>query len=102
MQPRQPSCAPPLADRHPGLGQPIGNPIPVERDAQALLHRLMHQITNSMLLVRAVVRRSAETAENLEDYVLHLETRLDSIHRTLRAGATLTRPYPARADRGRA
>lgn len=85
MQPFQPSSGPPLADRNPGLGPHIGNPIPADRDAQALLHRLMHQITNSMLLVRSVVRRSAETAESLEDYVLHLETRLDSIHRVIGA-----------------
>lgn len=90
MQPRPPSSGASLADRNAGLGSHIGTAIPTERDPEALLHRLMHHITNSILLVRSVVRRSAETAESLEDYVLHLETRLDCIHRVI--GALMRNP----------
>lgn len=89
MQSRQPSPYASSADRSAGIPAHL-NAIAPERNPESQLHRLVHHITNSMLLVRSVVRRSAETAESLEDYVLHLETRLDSIHRLI--GALLRDP----------
>lgn len=51
------------------------------------LQRLKHQLANAVPLIRSVIRRSADTADGLADYVLHLEARLDSINRVLAAVA---------------
>ena len=85
MRLHPPPTAAPLIQMDAGRAVQIGSESPPRRDAEALLQRLTHQITNSMNLVRSVVRRSAETAQSLDDYVLHLETRLDSIHRIIGA-----------------
>lgn len=45
--------------------------------------RIIHQMSNSVLLMRSVMRRSAETAENVEEYVMRLESRTDTIVRVL-------------------
>lgn len=62
------------------------------REAESGIHRLKHQLASSVALGRSVVRGSAETADSLEDYALHLEARLDSVFRVL---ATMVRE-PAR------
>lgn len=42
---------------------------------------LRHQTRNTLSSVRALIRRSAETAQSVEDYAAHLEGRLDVILR---------------------
>jgi two-component sensor histidine kinase len=42
---------------------------------------LRHQTRNTLAMVRDVIRRSAETSDNVEDYAAHLEGRLDAVFR---------------------
>ncbi len=80
-------------DVGPGIAvvfQPLGSDTgsgdcPRCRDAVAGMHAIRHQLANAGLLMRSVIRRSAETADSLENYVMHLEARVDSIDRTLSA-----------------
>ena len=42
---------------------------------------LRHETRNTLAMVRDVVRRSAENSDSVEDYVAHLEGRLDAVTR---------------------
>ena len=42
---------------------------------------LRHQTRNTLAMVRDVIRRSAETSDNVDDYAAHLEGRLDAVFR---------------------
>ncbi len=49
-----------------------------QRDAPG---ELRHRLRSTLALLRAVIRKSAETERSLSDYVAHLEDRLDAIAR---------------------
>lgn len=49
------------------------------QDCTRLLHEARRQVMNSMQAMRAIIRRSAERAGNVQDYALRLEARLDAI-----------------------
>ncbi|MFW5641549.1 MAG: HWE histidine kinase domain-containing protein [Roseicyclus sp.] len=48
------------------------------RDAPA---ELRHRLRSTTALLRSIIRRSSETKRDLEDYVAHLEDRLDAVMR---------------------
>ena len=50
-------------------------------DRQDVGAELRHQTRSTLATVRALIRRSAETASSVEDYAAHLEGRLDVILR---------------------
>ena len=54
-------------------------------DKAALLAELQHRVRNTLASMRAIVRRSAETSESLDEYVMHLEGRLDAMARVQNA-----------------
>lgn len=61
------------------------------------LHEARRQISNSYALLRSIIRWSAESADSLESYALHLEGRVDAIGRILSA---VVREPDARFDLG--
>ena len=63
-----------------------------ERDVVA---ELRHRVRNTLSLVRAIVRRSAETSATLDDYAAHLEGRLDAV---LRVQNTISQSPPKGID----
>ena len=57
-----------------------------ERGEQAvLLAELQHRVRSTLGTMRALVRRSAETNESLDAYVMHLDARLDAMARVQNA-----------------
>ncbi|MCW6509096.1 sensor histidine kinase [Lichenifustis flavocetrariae] len=54
-------------------------------DDREMPAELRHRVRNTLALVRAVVRRSAETSATLDEYAAHLEGRLDAILRVQNA-----------------
>lgn len=46
-----------------------------------LMSELQHRVRNTLATVRVIARRSAETSENVEDYAMHLEGRLNAVSR---------------------
>lgn len=50
-------------------------------DARGVPATLRHQTRNALALMRAILRRSAETASSVEDYAAHLEGRFDALLR---------------------
>lgn len=57
-----------------------------------LLAELQHRVRNTLAVVRSIVRRSAQSATDVEDYTMHLEGRIDAF---ARVQASITRD-PAR------
>lgn len=62
-----------------------------------LLHELQHRVRNILALVRSVIRRSAEGAEDADDLEAHLMGRIDAMARTQ---SLLTRDAGAGIDLG--
>ncbi len=50
-------------------------------DEAGVTDSLRHALRDTMALLRTIVRRSAETASDVESYVAHLEGRIDSLMR---------------------
>ena len=50
-------------------------------ERQGVSTELRHQVRNTLAMVRAILRRSAETNHSVADYAAHLEGRLDAILR---------------------
>jgi len=50
-------------------------------DASGVPENLRHAFRDTVVLLRAIMRRSAETAEDVEGYLAHLEGRLDALAR---------------------
>jgi PAS domain S-box-containing protein len=46
-----------------------------------LLADLQHRVRNTLAKVRSIIRRSAETSKNMEDFAIHLEGRIDAFAR---------------------
>ena len=63
-----------------------------ERRAQLLLAELQHRVRNVLTMVQSVARRTAESYEDVDEYVHHLDGRLSSL---ARVQTVLTR-YPGR------
>ncbi|MEX6507376.1 PAS domain S-box protein [Jiella sp. M17.18] len=53
----------------------------LEEHQRVLLAELQHRVRNSLAVVRSIVRRTAETADTVEDYAMHLEGRIDAFAR---------------------
>lgn len=53
----------------------------LEGDKAVLLAELQHRVRNTLGTMRALIRRSAETSTSLDEYVMHLEGRLDAMAR---------------------
>ena len=54
-------------------------------DESGLPADLRHKVRNTLSMLRAIIRRSAETSDSLETYVAHLDGRLDAVARVLNA-----------------
>lgn len=54
-------------------------------DRPSGLHEVRRKMRNSLALGRSIIRRSAEGADDVDSYALHLEGRLDVINRILSA-----------------
>lgn len=54
-------------------------------DETGLPAELRHKVRNTLSMLRAIIRRSAETSESVETYVAHLDGRLDALARVLNA-----------------
>lgn len=54
-------------------------------DERGLPAEQRHQVRNTLSMLRAIIRRSAETADSVEAYAAHLDGRLDAIARVLGA-----------------
>ncbi len=54
-------------------------------DEKGLPAEQRHQVRNTLAMLRAIIRRSAETSDNVETYAAHLDGRLDAIARVLGA-----------------
>ncbi len=54
-------------------------------DETGLPAELRHKVRNTLSMLRAIIRRSAETSDSLETYVAHLDGRLDALARVLNA-----------------
>jgi PAS domain S-box-containing protein len=66
-----------------------------EGRARLLLAELQHRVRNILAMIRAVARRTGETANSVEDYVQHFEGRISAMARTQ---ALLTRDVHAAVD----
>jgi len=54
-------------------------------DEMGLPAELRHKVRNTLSMLRAIIRRSAETSDSVESYVAHLDGRLDALARVLNA-----------------
>lgn len=54
-------------------------------DEKGLPAEQRHQVRNTLAMLRAIIRRSAETSDSVETYAAHLDGRLDAIARVLGA-----------------
>ncbi|MCP1548650.1 MULTISPECIES: sensor histidine kinase [Methylorubrum] len=54
-------------------------------DETGLPAELRHKVRNTLSMLRAIIRRSAETSDSVESYVAHLDGRLDALARVLNA-----------------
>lgn len=54
-------------------------------DEKGLPAEQRHQVRNTLSMLRAIIRRSAETADSVETYAAHLDGRLDAVARVLGA-----------------
>lgn len=54
-------------------------------DEKGLPAEQRHQVRNTLAMLRAIIRRSAETADSVETYAAHLDGRLDAVARVLGA-----------------
>lgn len=54
-------------------------------DETGLPAELRHKVRNTLSMLRAIIRRSAETSDSVETYVAHLDGRLDALARVLNA-----------------
>ena len=54
-------------------------------DETGLPAELRHKVRNTLSMLRAIIRRSAETSVSIETYVAHLDGRLDALARVLNA-----------------
>lgn len=54
-------------------------------DEKGLPAEQRHQVRNTLAMLRAIIRRSAETCDTVETYAAHLDGRLDAIARVLGA-----------------
>lgn len=54
-------------------------------DDKGLPAEQRHQMRNTLAMLRAIIRRSAETSDSVESYAAHLDGRLDAISRVLGA-----------------
>jgi two-component sensor histidine kinase len=54
-------------------------------DETGLPAELRHKVRNTLSMLRAIIRRSAETSDSLETYVAHLDGRVDALARVLNA-----------------
>ena len=66
-----------------------------ERHANILLAELQHRVRNTLAVVRAIARRTAENSDSAEDMLAHFQGRLDAFSRVQ---AALTRSANARVD----
>jgi two-component sensor histidine kinase len=54
-------------------------------DEKGLPAELRHKVRNTLSMLRAIIRRSAETSDSVETYVAHLDGRADALARVLNA-----------------
>ncbi|MBB2960050.1 HWE histidine kinase domain-containing protein [Methylobacterium sp. R2-1] len=54
-------------------------------DEAGLPAELRHKVRNTLSMLRAIIRRSAETSDSVETYVAHLDGRVDALARVLNA-----------------
>ncbi len=54
-------------------------------DEKGLPAEQRHQVRNTLAMMRAIIRRSAETSDSVETYAAHLDGRLDAVARILNA-----------------
>lgn len=54
-------------------------------DEKGLPAEQRHQMRNTLAMLRAIIRRSAESSESVETYAAHLDGRLDAVARVLNA-----------------
>ncbi|AWI89538.1 histidine kinase [Methylobacterium sp. DM1] len=54
-------------------------------DETGLPAELRHKVRNTLSMLRAIIRRSAETSDSVETYVAHLDGRVDALARVLNA-----------------
>ncbi|AMB45895.1 HWE histidine kinase domain-containing protein [Methylobacterium sp. AMS5] len=54
-------------------------------DETGLPAELRHKVRNTLSMLRAIIRRSAETSDSLETYVAHLDGRLEALAHVLNA-----------------
>ena len=54
-------------------------------DEKGLPAEQRHQVRNTLAMLRAIIRRSAETSDSVETYAAHLDGRLDAVDRVLNA-----------------
>ncbi|MFF8798560.1 MULTISPECIES: HWE histidine kinase domain-containing protein [unclassified Methylobacterium] len=54
-------------------------------DEKGLPAEQRHQVRNTLAMLRAIIRRSAESSESVETYAAHLDGRLDAVARVLNA-----------------
>ncbi|MBD8905689.1 HWE histidine kinase domain-containing protein [Methylorubrum zatmanii] len=54
-------------------------------DEKGLTAEQRHQVRNTLAMLRAIIRRSAETSDSVETYAAHLDGRLDAVARVLNA-----------------
>ncbi len=53
-----------------------------ERTKALLIAELQHRVRNTLAVIRAIARRTAETSANMEEYVAHFDGRLNAFART--------------------
>ncbi len=70
-----------------GVMQDVTEAKAAEARQRLLLAELQHRVRNSLAVIRSMVRRSAQAATDLEDYVSHLEGRIDALARVQAAVA---------------
>ncbi|EYD76944.1 Chemotaxis protein methyltransferase CheR [Rubellimicrobium mesophilum DSM 19309] len=78
-----------------GVMQDVTAARAAEARQRLLMAELQHRVRNSLAVIRSIVRRSAQAATDLDDYVSHLEGRIEAL---ARVQAAVTRAPGAGLD----
>jgi PAS domain S-box-containing protein len=78
-----------------GIGADITPFKEAEAHERMLLGELQHRVRNTLAVIRAIVRRTAESSETVEDYAMHLDGRIGAF---ARVEAAVTRDPTAGID----
>lgn len=80
-----------------GIGTDVTPIKDAEEHQRVLLHELQHRVRNTLAVIRSIIRRTARTTENKDDFINHIEGRISAF---ARVQAAVTRDPTMGVDLG--